>query len=267
MTREMQTLGVLGECAKEFHAPLIVCAALNRRGRLVGMVQTFLTGKPLPAEAAPGEATELLAGCAAAVHRLPVDRFGHLKNACQRKRWVRRILEAAPAKLALAFPEAALARKRILDWVSQPAGRCCVVHGDLRLHNVLAPSGLKAAEILSPGGERASRLAIVDWELARIGEPAVDLAAISRSHRQIGGADDGLERLLEAYRRRGGLDVRRFDVRMFELVLVLAWLTVRWKEVQAGCAAVNGSFSPSPEFLARELRSVLSQVDEAEAGR
>jgi aminoglycoside phosphotransferase (APT) family kinase protein len=128
----------------------------------------------------------------------------------------------------------------------------------LRFGNVLARSGATSDR----------KLAIVDWELARIGEPAVDLAAISRANRHIAGSEDGFERLLSAYRQARGRPVETIDVRLNELVLVLAWLGVRWrqrgKDNQRPKTA-GEPFAPSPSFLARELRGILRRLCDAES--
>lgn len=46
----------------------------------------------------------------------------------------------------------------------------CLLHGDLRAENVLLPGGSGPG-----GGRRATRAALVDWELARFGDPALEL--------------------------------------------------------------------------------------------
>ena len=71
-----------------------------------------------------------------------------------------------------------------------PPGRACVVHGDYRLGNVM----------LEPASPRV--LALLDWELATLGDPLADLGYLVGS--------DGFpsrEQLVERYAERSGRDV------------------------------------------------------------
>jgi aminoglycoside phosphotransferase (APT) family kinase protein len=249
--REMHTLAAIEAAAAEFAAPLFVCPVRTRRGTIVGMLQSYVAGRSL----AGGELVAQLADAAAQVHRLPLDRFRHLRDLTDRRRWVGRLVQALPDGALGQFPEAGEARRRILEWTARPATASCVVHGDLRPGNVLRVKSRS----------RPSRLAIVDWELARIGEPAIDLAAILRGNRRIESADDGLERLLAAYRQAGGPPVAPIDVRMHEMLLVLAWLGASWRQTnsQSRRDDPRAECAPSPDYLARELGVILNRLCQA----
>jgi thiamine kinase-like enzyme len=64
---------------------------------------------------------------------------------------------------------------------------------------------------------------VIDWEYARTGDPAWDLAIVTRGARRPFQVGRGLERLLEAYREHGGRDVAADHVRVYELCLIAGW--------------------------------------------
>ena len=61
---------------------------------------------------------------------------------------------------------------------------------------------------------------IIDWEFATRGDPAEDLAIVTRGVRRPFQIEDGLDRLLDAYARAGGTDVTATEVHFHELCLV-----------------------------------------------
>lgn len=91
--------------------------------------------------------------------------------------------------------------------------RRVVVHGDFRVGNlIVGPDGLRA---------------VLDWELAHVGDPGEDVGWLCvRSWRfggagRVGGVGD-LDELLDAYRRAGG-DVDADTVRYWEVFGNLRW--------------------------------------------
>ena len=60
--------------------------------------------------------------------------------------------------------------------------------------------------------------------MACIGDPAYDLAIVSRGNRNVHGVKQGLKVLVEEYLAFGGRPISLTDVRVHELVLVLHWL-------------------------------------------
>ena len=85
-----------------------------------------------------------------------------------------------------------------------PDTPAALVHGDLMGQNILL--GLSEPS------------AVIDWEYATRGDPAYDLAIVTRGVRKPFQVAGGLERLLEAYREHGG-DVTAEQVRVYELCL------------------------------------------------
>ncbi|MCA9247577.1 MAG: phosphotransferase [Planctomycetales bacterium] len=71
---------------------------------------------------------------------------------------------------------------------------------------------------------------IVDWEMARIGDPAYDLAVVSRGNRRLLGVRNGLNVLLDAYLESGGKPISLTDIHVHESFLILHWLNEGWRE-------------------------------------
>jgi aminoglycoside phosphotransferase (APT) family kinase protein len=143
---------------------------------------------------------------AAAIHSLDVNHFPDLLPGDDTRRthafrWLLELedVDAPEAEAALAW-----ARDHL-----PPGDPSVFVHGDLLGQNIL----------LDPGHPPA----VIDWEYSRRGDPAYDLAIVTRGVRrpfQVGG---GMERLLEAYARHGGQTLRVNDVRVYELGLAVKW--------------------------------------------
>ena len=77
------------------------------------------------------------------------------------------------------------------------------MHGDLLGQNIL----------VDPDGSPS----VIDWEYAQRGDPAHDLAIVTRGVRRPFQVERGLEKLLEAYHRHGGTGVTIEQVRLHEL--------------------------------------------------
>ena len=80
------------------------------------------------------------------------------------------------------------------------------------------------------------KLYAIDWEYAFIGDPAYDLAIVTRGAKRPFQASGGLERLLEAYLSSGGQEISKSDVREHELLLFLGWYEqslARWRGIQS----------------------------------
>ncbi|MBI2392045.1 MAG: phosphotransferase [Deltaproteobacteria bacterium] len=146
---------------------------------------------------------DVLASVAGAVHRIepPSDLPGHA---------TRRAHALADARVfgQLDDPLAAVAHA----WIEHhlpPDTPASLVHGDLLGKNVLiAPD--------QPPG-------VIDWEYARRGDPAYELAILTRGARRPFELPRGLDKLVCAYRAAGG-EVCAEDVRVYELCLVGRWL-------------------------------------------
>jgi aminoglycoside phosphotransferase (APT) family kinase protein len=111
-----------------------------------------------------------------------------------------------------------------------------LLHGDLLGQNIL----------LSVDGPHH----VIDWEHARTGDPAYELAIVTRGVRRPFQIDRGLERLLDAYREHGGREIAADHVRVYELCLMAGWYR----------DAVSGRGGHSPAHEIDRMRSVLRRL-------
>lgn len=154
---------------------------------------------------------EVVARVASAIHRInPSKVLARVENATRRDDALdaaRTFDEAARAVGALPKPIAA-ARA----WVHEhlpPAEPAALLHGDLLGQNIL----------LVPGEAPF----VIDWEFSRAGDPAHDLAIVTRGKRDPIKAGGGLRPLLDEYRSAGGCNLTASDVRLYELCMVTSW--------------------------------------------
>jgi hypothetical protein len=84
----------------------------------------------------------------------------------------------------------------------------------------------------------------------QFGDPAYDLAIVTRGVRRAFQVERGLERVLEAYAAASGTEVTRAHVHRHELAMVACW----YKDAQGG----QSPHAP-PHYL-RPLRSVLGRA-------
>jgi aminoglycoside phosphotransferase (APT) family kinase protein len=121
-----------------------------------------------------------------------------------------------------------------------PGYATCRQHGEAELNvfdrlagSVLDDASVWAAEhlpsprptVLVVGGLRPENILLSDdephgligWEEAKLGDPASDLASVTRGHRGSLKISDGFKRLLDAYADCGGQEVTAQEVRFYEL--------------------------------------------------
>jgi aminoglycoside phosphotransferase (APT) family kinase protein len=127
-----------------------------------------------------------------------------------------------------------------LRWLEErrppPAGRV-VVHGDFRNGNlIVGPDGLAA---------------VIDWELAHVGDPLSDLAWLCLKAWRYGrpapvGGFGAVDDLLAAYQAAGGIEVDREALRWWEVQATLRWGVICIIQVRTH---LSGEF-PSMELAA-----------------
>jgi aminoglycoside phosphotransferase (APT) family kinase protein len=159
------------------------------------------------AEARPKLASQL-GEALASLHRIPVDAAPELERADQVVQY-RGVLDA------LGEPHPAI--ELGLRWLDQnrpPSERTTVVHGDFRLGNlIVGPDGLRA---------------VLDWELAHVGDPLEDLGWLCvRAWRfgetkPVGGFGE-YEELFASYAAASGVAVDPDVVRWWEILGTLKW--------------------------------------------
>jgi aminoglycoside phosphotransferase (APT) family kinase protein len=144
----------------------------------------------------------------AAVHRIPVDAVAGLVASDQVAQY-RQVLDA----LGEPHPAFELGL-RWLDANRPTESTPCVVHGDLRLGNLLVgPDGLRA---------------VLDWELAHLGDPLEDLGWFCVRAWRFGsslpaGGVATREAVVQAYEEAGGAAVDLDALRWWELLGTLKW--------------------------------------------
>jgi aminoglycoside phosphotransferase (APT) family kinase protein len=89
-----------------------------------------------------------------------------------------------------------------------PAEPSALLHGDLLGQNILLDSG-------EPPG-------LIDWERSQLGDPAYDLAIVTRGVRRPFQIVEGLDRLLESYAAYGSA-IRKEHVHLYELCMMAGW--------------------------------------------
>lgn len=64
---------------------------------------------------------------------------------------------------------------------------------------------------------------MIDWEYACLGDPAWDLAIVTRGAKKPFGLANGLQRLLEFYNHLGGCQITAKEIYFYELCLAVGW--------------------------------------------
>jgi aminoglycoside phosphotransferase (APT) family kinase protein len=166
--------------------------------------------------------TGQLAGILARIHAIPVDKhaLGDLPTPLPGKSPAASEVDRFEATYRAITPESHPAFELAFRWLRQsfpegPPAEPTLVHGDYRIGNV----------IFGPEGVRA----ILDWELAHLGDPMEDLGWICVRSWRFGNDDKpagGLgsrEELWAAYEAAGGRNVDREAVRWWEVFGNLRW--------------------------------------------
>ena len=164
--------------------------------------------------------TEQLAAAAARIHQIPVEKYGleALAAPLPGMSPAQTELERFEATFRAITPEPHPAFELAFRWCRRhlPApAEHTLVHGDFRIGNVIfGPEGLRA---------------VLDWELAHIGDPMEDLAWVcvrswrfGNDDRPVGGIGRR-EELFEAYEAAGGRKVDAQAVHWWELFGNLRW--------------------------------------------
>jgi aminoglycoside phosphotransferase (APT) family kinase protein len=230
--REAALLQRLSGLAFPFHIPRVL--GVVAEGSHSVLVREFLPGIPLELRAGnqPGlEPWDVVGRVAAAVHCIKPSRLrdvlaGHA-SAQEHRRAALDVFKGLPG----VEEAAAWARAHVAS--SAPA---VVLHGDLLGQNIL----------LNPEAPPA----LIDWEYATLGDPAYDLAIVTRGVRQPFQVAGGLDRLLEAYAAAGGASVTVSDVRFHEIHLAAVW----YRDALAGAGA------EPPEQAQQRLLGILRRA-------
>ena len=242
LMREAETLQVLKRTDFAHPTPEFICFVKDDGSEPVGMIETAVPGVSLD-DYKDLTTLKLISRVAATVHGLAVDRFPHLHSNVDRTEYVKSLLEKLDGALFAEFPLA----NEVREWIEAhlPFGdHNCVLHSDLLPQNLLYDWNVS--------GREDALVSIIDWEMTHVGDPAYDLAIVSRGNRKVLGVKDGLKVLVEEYLKSGGKPISLRDVRVHELLLVLSWLEESWREYQKPEPSGHG-----PDFYENHLRSLF----------
>ncbi|MBN2191836.1 MAG: aminoglycoside phosphotransferase family protein [Polyangiaceae bacterium] len=206
--RELLILEVLGQQVLPFRVPLAI-GALPLAGKLA-LVQRAIGGITLDLRAGRQSGVrpwEVVGQIAAALHtlELPVLRQLRVPGAATRRDHA---LEALAVFNELDAPEAVDAQAWALEHLPPPEP-ARLTHGDLLGQNILI--------------EPNEPPAVIDWTCASFGDPAWDLAVVTRGVRRPFQTERGLAHLLDAYRAAGGVGLQAEHVRLYELAMAATW--------------------------------------------
>ena len=236
--REMAVLSTLASASLPFRVPRVLGAWPDRHG--TALARTFMPGIPLDLRAGRQPSVRpwaVVGEIAAAIHRIdPATVPPALAGPPTRQDHGRAALAALAA---LDVPEAWDA----LAWATEhlpPPEPARLLHGDLLGQNIL----------LDPDSD--PRHGVIDWEHTACGDPAYDLAIVTRCARQPFQIPGDAQRLLEAYHGSGGSPTVSLDhVRIHELALAAGWYRAGLADPDCGAHRMTESL----HALRRVLRA------------
>jgi aminoglycoside phosphotransferase (APT) family kinase protein len=179
---------------------------------------------------------------AARVHALPPAAFPHVPASVDSLAHVHEELAEVSALAFTGWPIAVTAR----DWIVAHAERrpAVVLHGDLLPQNIVWDF------------HENGRVGVIDWECARIGDAAYDLAIVTRGARQPQKEMGGRERLLARYNEMAAAPLTLRAVQIHEVLLHLRWLGQAAEEEAAGKREGHG-----PLQYAQTLAAMLRRFE------
>jgi thiamine kinase-like enzyme len=245
LMREAETLQVLKRTDFAHPTPEFICFVKDDAFEPIGMIETAVPGVSLD-DSKDRTTLTLISRVAATVHGMAIEQFPHLPSSADRTQYVNSRIDALDGAL---FTEFSLANE-VREWIEAhlPSGdHNCLLHSDLLPQNLLYD--------WETSGRENALVGIIDWEMAHVGDPAYDLAIVSRGNRKVLGVKEGVKVLVDEYLKFGGKPISLTDVRVHELLLVLHWLEESWREYQKPEARGHG-----PDFYGNQLRSLFRRA-------
>lgn len=220
VVREAKALRWLDGRLTKVRAPKVV-ALIDSDGDPI-LVETFVGGiqPDLRAGRQLGSPWELIAEVAAAVHAVPPP-----PEFEPRTRRSHRIDTIASLERVVSIDEPT---GRALAWMREHLGDPdpgVLLHGDLLAQN------LRIFPDEAPG--------VLDWRFVEIGDPAADLAVVTRGVRRPFQIENGRNELLDAYNSRSTVQVDAASLIFFELALLLRLLANNPADRGARKASLN----------------------------
>ena len=229
--REARLLQFLATQSPRYRIPE-VHAVVPERDQLV-LVLSFVHGRPLDLRSKRESRVaswDIVAEVAAAIHGTG-ERPGGASDP-----WpLRSILSGFETRRAFAIAELDKlaeidhpATRQALAWARDhlpPEAPTCLIHGALDSQNIIVEASHNPPDRpVDPAQPVEPRRSIVGWQHARLGDPAYDLATVTRGERKPFQLNGGLRRLLSAYRAHDGAAVSANHVQIYELCVVgQAW--------------------------------------------
>jgi aminoglycoside phosphotransferase (APT) family kinase protein len=232
--RELRLLAKLRHRTFPFALPKMVGAV--PAGDRLALVRRFVPGLELDMRAGRQSSVrpwEIIGEVAAAVHAVPGSDVEDVTHGFATRR--AHALDAIEALADLAPVE----MQRAHEWACEhlpSEDPSTLIHGDLLGQNIL----------LSLDGPHH----VIDWEYAMRGDPAYDLAIVTRGAKRPFQIDGGMERLLDAYRAHGGREVTAAEVQVHELCMIAN----DYREAAAGRRA------QAPEHERDRMRGFLRRL-------
>jgi aminoglycoside phosphotransferase (APT) family kinase protein len=250
LNREAKTLQRLENTGFRFQTPELICKVKADSDHPIGLIETWVRGIPLTlykGSIYQDRIIQTIAEVAVSVHQLETKKFGHLNAFENSKANILSELGGLSPELFKEFSTALSVKEWILSRL--PENRPSVMlHGDLLPQNILCHEA---------GDEW--KVALIDWEFAEIGDPASDLAIVTRGDRKLMGINNGLDLLVENYRHSGGIELSAADVRIHELLLFLNWLWDSAEAEKKGRRRGHG-----PDYYEERLKSLLRRAEESD---
>ena len=189
VAEELRWLARLQQVDAPFRAPKPIGATSDGI-----LVQSFVPGMP-----GRGDRWRYCLSAAAFLHGLPFEFESD------------RMAKAVASLEAVGSSSSPLIRD-VHAWCQEnlPAGPLVLTHGDLLPQNLLF--GLH------------DEVAVIDWQFAGPGDPAADLAVLTRGVRRPFRLSDGLDKIVDTYMELGGVEVTVRDVLFHELTMVASWV-------------------------------------------
>ncbi len=221
------------------------------RGFIVGFVEGETLGRKIVRDEIYAEARKTLAHRSgellAKIHRIPIARLPPLRTACPRKRFEE--LHTRYRASVSPRPVFAIAFEWLRERLPAEEPKPRLVHGDFRNGNL----------IVGPDGIRA----VLDWEIAHLGDPVEDLGWICVGAWRFGVVDKPVggfgarEDLLAGYAAGGGGTVTAEQLKFWEVLGSLSW--------GVSCASMTLSFrsgvDPSSERAMIARRASENEID------
>jgi aminoglycoside phosphotransferase (APT) family kinase protein len=194
------------------------------------IVESDVHGVPYDGSAmAMHDPCALVGAIAAALHRLDVDAPG----------------PATRREVALA--EIAALEERTTATSNESGAHEAIVRDAIAFAKTMLPRAeptrfvhgrLLEANILQSLEPDDHRVGVVGFERATRGDPARELATLTRGMKKPFGVDDGFDRTLDEYARAGGAPIEASDVRVYEALLLAGVVRASYAKGTSGGSAV-----------------------------